>query len=136
MNLWLLPGGKGQLESAMDMYTLLYLRWMINKLLLYSTGFPGGSDGKEGACTEGDQGLIPGLGRSPGEGNVNPFQYSCLQNSKKRGAWCATVDGFAKSWTQLSNQHFLLNSTGNSAQSYVAAWMGDEFGGEWVNVYV
>ena len=42
--------------------------------------FPGGSDGKESACNEGDPGSVPGLGRSPGEGNGNPLQYSCLEN--------------------------------------------------------
>ena len=51
---------------------------------------PGGSDGKESACNAGDLGLIPGLGRSPGEGNGNPLQYSCLGNSMDRGAWRAT----------------------------------------------
>ena len=55
--------------------------------------FPGGSDGKESACNAGDTGSIPGLGRSPGEGNGNPLQYSCLQNSMDRGAWWATVIG-------------------------------------------
>ena len=49
-------------------------------------GFPDGSEGKESACNAGDPGLIPGLGRSPGEGNGNPLQYSCLENSKDRGA--------------------------------------------------
>ena len=48
--------------------------------------FPGGSDGKESACTAEDPGSIPGLGRSPGEGNGNPFQYSCLEKSMDRGA--------------------------------------------------
>ena len=43
-------------------------------------GFPGGSDGKESVCNTGDPGVIPGLGRSPGEGNGNPLQYSCLEN--------------------------------------------------------
>ena len=47
-------------------------------------GFPGGSDGKESACNAGDLGLIPGLGRSPGEGNGNPLQYSCLGKSRGR----------------------------------------------------
>ena len=47
------------------------------------TGFPGGSDSKEAACIVGDPGSIPGSGRSPGEGNGNPLQYSCLENSKK-----------------------------------------------------
>jgi len=50
-------------------------------------GFPGGSDGKESACTAGDLGSIPGLGRSPGEGNGNPLQYSCLKNPMDRGVW-------------------------------------------------
>ena len=54
-------------------------------------GFPGGSDGKESACNAGDLGSIPGLGRSPGEENGNPLQYSCLENSMDRGAWGATV---------------------------------------------
>ena len=50
-------------------------------------GFPGGSDGKESACNAGDLGSIPGLGRSPGGGYGNPFQYSCLESSIDRGAW-------------------------------------------------
>ena len=47
---------------------------------LFIHSFPGGSDGKESACNAGDPGLIPGSGRSPGEGNGNPLQYSCLEN--------------------------------------------------------
>ena len=54
-------------------------------------GFPGGSDGKECACDAGDLGLIPGSGRSPGEGDGYPLQYSCLENPMDRGAWRATV---------------------------------------------
>ena len=50
-------------------------------------GFPGGLDGKESTCNAGDVGLIPGSGRSPGEGNSNPLQYSCLENSTDRGAY-------------------------------------------------
>ena len=50
-------------------------------------------------ATAGDMGLIPGLERSPGEGNGNPFQYSCLGNPTDRGAWRATVHAVAKSWT-------------------------------------
>ena len=49
-------------------------------------GLPGGSDGKESACSAGDPGLIPGLGRFPGEGNGSPLQYSCLENPIDRGA--------------------------------------------------
>ena len=65
-------------------------------------GFPGGSAGKESACNVGDQGSIPGLGRSPGEGNVYPLQYSGLENSMDRGAPRATVHGVTKIQTQLS----------------------------------
>ena len=59
-------------------------------------GFPAASDGKESACNAGDRGYIPGLGRSPGEGNGNPLQYSCLKNPRDRGAWQATVHGVAR----------------------------------------
>ena len=65
--------------------------------------FPGGDIGKEAACNAGDPGLIPGLGRSPGEGNGNPLQYSCLENPMDTGAWQPTVHGIAKSQTQLSD---------------------------------
>ena len=58
-----------------------------------------GSDGKESACNAGDLGLIPGSGRSPGEGNGYPLQYACLENSLDRGAWQATVYGVAESQT-------------------------------------
>ena len=60
-------------------------------------GFPGGSDGKESACNAGHPGSIPGSGRSPGEGNGNPLQYSCLGNSMDRGAWQAIVHGVTES---------------------------------------
>ena len=59
----------------------------------HCVGFTGGSDSKESACNAGDLGLIPGLGRSPGEGNGNPLQYSCLENPMDGGAWWATVHG-------------------------------------------
>ena len=59
-------------------------------------GFPGGSDGKESACNAGDLGLIPVLGRSPGDGNGNPLQYSCLENPMDREAWQAAVCGVSK----------------------------------------
>ena len=59
-------------------------------------GFPGVSDGEESACSSGDLGLIPALGRSPGEGNDKPFQYSCLENPMGREAWQATFHGVAK----------------------------------------
>ena len=66
-------------------------------------GLPSGSDDKESACNAGDPDSIPGSGRSPGEGNGYPLQYSCLENPTYRGAWRATVHRVAKSQTQLSN---------------------------------
>ena len=63
------------------------------------SGCPGGSDDKAFAYSAGDLGLIPGLGRSPGEGNGDPLQYSCLENSMDGGAWWATVHGVAESDT-------------------------------------
>ena len=63
----------------------------------------GGSNDKESACSAGDPGSIPGSGRSPGEGNGNPLQHTCLENPADRGAWRATVHGVAKSQTRLSD---------------------------------
>ena len=69
-----------------------------------SESINGGSDYKyESACSAGDPGSILGSGRSSGEGNGNPLQYSCLENPMDRGAEWATVHGFAKSRTQLSD---------------------------------
>ena len=68
--------------------------------------FPGGSEVKASACNAGDLGSIPGLGRSPGEGNGNPLQYSCLENPMDRGVWWATVHEVAKSRTRLSDFTF------------------------------
>ena len=62
-------------------------------------GFPGGSDGKASACNAGDLGSTPGSGRSPGEGNGNQLQYSCLETPMDREAWQTTVHGVAKSQT-------------------------------------
>ena len=56
-------------------------------------GFPGGSEVKESACNVEDLGSVPGLGRSPGEGNSYLLQYSCLENSMDGGVWLATVHG-------------------------------------------
>ena len=70
--------------------------------LVIDPGFPCSSAGKESSCNAGDLGLIPGLRRSPGEGNGNPLKYSCLENPKDKGAWQATVqesDSWTLSWT-------------------------------------
>ena len=68
--------------------------------------FPGGSHSKESACKAGDPGSIPGLGRSPGEGNGNPLQYSCLESPLDTGAWRATVHGSQRvghNWAELTH---------------------------------
>ena len=67
--------------------------------LVFPKGFPGGSAGKESMCNAGDLGLIPGSGRSSGEGNGNSLQYSCLENPMDRGVWRAIVHGIANRWT-------------------------------------
>ena len=86
-------------------------------ILSFPLGFPGSSDGKASAYNAGDPGSIPRLGRSPGEGNGNPLQYSCLENLMDGGAWWATVHGVAKSWTRLSDftsLHFTSNASESS----------------------
>ena len=65
----------------------VYVTCKLSMRLYVSIDFPGGSEGKASAYNEGDPGSIPGLGRSPGEGNGNPLQYSCLENPMDREAW-------------------------------------------------
>ena len=84
---------------------VIYL-YLYNICISIFMGFPGGSDGKESAQNAGDLGLIPELGRSPGEGNGYPFQYSYLENSMDKQAWQAIVHVVAKSWTRLSDSYF------------------------------
>ena len=95
--------------------SLLYLYSFSNSLsfsassfLAYIYGFPRGSDSKESACNAGDLSLMPGLERSPGEGNGYSSQYSSPENSMDRGAWQATVHGVATSWIWLDDFHFTL----------------------------
>ena len=76
---------------------IYFLQWSLSYL-----GFPGGSDGKESACSVEYLGLIPSLGRSPGEETGYPLQHSCLENSLDRVAWRVTVHGVAKSRAWLS----------------------------------
>ena len=81
-------------------------KWDMTEQLSLSLGikgFPGGSDGKESVSNAGDPGSTPVSGRSPGIGNGNPLQYSCLENPIDRGAWWATVNGVAKSRIRLSD---------------------------------
>ena len=81
-------------------WTIVHCVYILSALFVFM-GFPG-SDGKESANDAGDLGLIPRLGRSPGEGNGYPLQYSCLENPMDRGAWQAAVPGVTMSQTRLS----------------------------------
>ena len=78
---------------------------------IFKMAFPGGSGSKASAYNVGHPGLIPGSGRSPGEGKSNPLQYSYLENPMDGGAWLATVHGVAKSRTRLSD--FTIFKMGN-----------------------
>ena len=85
--------------------------WLMTcSFLCQPEDFPGGSDVKESACNTGDRGLIPGAwsgwGRSPGEENGNPLQYSCLDNPMDWGTWQVTVHGVTRSWTLSHTFHF------------------------------
>ena len=80
----------------------------MTNLKIYGSCFSAGSEVKVSACNVGDLGSIPGLGSSPGEGNGNPLQYTCLENPMEGGVWWATVHGFAKSRTRLNDFTSLL----------------------------
>ena len=84
------------LKSKYETKPMCYLK--IQNTLIFSAHDILYSDSKEFACIVGDLGSIPELGRSPGVGNGNPLQYSCLENSTDRGGWQAIVHGVAKSW--------------------------------------
>ena len=89
-------------------------------LPIYDLNFPGGSEDKASACNAGDPGSIPGLRRSPGEGNGNPLQYSCLENPMDWGAWWATVHRVTKSRTWLSDFTSLhLTSKNRQRRNYL-----------------
>ena len=95
----------------------------LKKMLPLNKGFPAGSDGKEPAYNAGDSDLIPESprpGRSSGEENGNPLQYSCLDNHMDSGAWWATVHGVTKSHTGLSKFH---THTYLSKQWQVQIWL-------------
>ena len=101
-----------EIMVLIDILTLIYRPGIVlstldvlNHLLIITLryGFPGGAVLKNLPVNRGDTGSIPGSGRSPGKGNGNPLQYSCLGNPMDKGAWQATVHGVAKSQAQLSD---------------------------------
>ena len=87
----------GRVNFLLPFMTTKKQSFLVNQYSFWD--FPGGLDDKESTCSAGDPGSIPGSGRSPGEGNGNPFQYSCPENPMERGVWQATVCGIAKSQT-------------------------------------
>ena len=100
------------MKCVRGLHSLCCLLLLVSKYLLYSetepaslalVSFPSSSDGKASAHNAGDLGSIPGSGRSFGEGNGNPLQYSCLEKSMDRGAWQAIVHGVAKIQTRVSD---------------------------------
>ena len=86
------------------------LAWGKPRINLFTlrNGLPGGSDGKESACSAWDLGWVPGSGRCLGEGNSYPLQFSCLDNSMDRGSWWATTHEVTRSWTWLGDFHFWI----------------------------
>ena len=100
----------------------------ISRSLKIERGFPHSSVGKESACNTGDPGLIPGSGRSPGEGKDNPLQYSCLENPTHRGAWQAIVHGVSKVGHELetkpTNQNWkMLRADRTSVTAYFIGFL-------------
>ena len=101
------------------------------------TFLPGDSDGKETACHAGDPGLIPGSGRSPGEGNGIPLQYSCLENSVDRGAWWATVLGIARvghDWATNTSLHtYFISSWSPFLLCFCLMWFKISYCFKWID---
>ena len=100
------------------LYLVCFIFSALYSVLPFHLGFPCSSVGKESACSAGTQLLIPGLGRSPGEGNGNPFQYSCLENPMDREGCWATVHGVTNSRTRLSKTH-TRNKTKDGIHRYL-----------------
>ena len=98
----LIPKSRDVTLSADPTLEFIHKLWLdISHSSLCSMGFPGGSDCNESTCNAGDLHAIPALGRSPGKGNGNPLQYSCLENSMDKGALRAIVHRVAKSQIRL-----------------------------------
>ena len=104
------------------------LRCLVFTEVHYIDGSSNGSSiGKESVCKARDQGSVPGLGSSSGEGNGNPFQYSCLENSKDREAWWATVHGVA----ELDTTELLTQSTVHITQMWLISCPCGQCPGSW-----
>ena len=107
------------------------LYWNIYNLILtwlhLEWGFPGDSDSKKSACNAGDLDLIPGSGRSPGKGNGNPLQYSCLENSMNRRAWWATVHGGRKTLNMTEQVTFPFSLYWNRVDPESNAWCSHKY---------
>ena len=112
-------------------FCFLSFFFFFNVLVIQKKLTGSGSDSKAAACSAGDPGLIPGSGRSPGEGNGNPLQYSCLKNSMDWGAWWATVHGVAKSRTRLND--FTLTSLSLSSNSVSIVELKNQ--GKWKQLF-
>ena len=103
---WFPLGLTGLISLQSEELSRVFYNTTVWKHQFLGAQLPGGSDGKASAYNVGDPGSIPRLGRSPGEGNGNPLQYSCLENPMDGGAWCTTVHGVTKSRTWLSDFTF------------------------------
>ena len=93
--------------------------------VVFNLGFPGGSDGKASACNAGDLGSIPGSGRSPGEGNGNPLQYSCLENLMDRGTWRGLVGSqrVRHDWATKNAMFYQNIKCGNILLQLLLIWL-------------
>ena len=105
-------GSEETLQSKVITLFKKIFYWSIVDVYIYTESFPSGSDGKESACNAGDSVSIPGSRGFSGEGNGNPLQYSCLENSMDRGAWQPIVHGITESHItkRLSLSFFMLFS--------------------------
>ena len=119
---FLCGGSLGTLDNFLSIFLRITHQGKKGKNYIWNLGYccsfrkehwlPRWLSGKESACDAGDLGSIPGSGKSPGEGNGNLLQHSCLGNPMDRGAWWAAVHGVAQSRTRLSYFHFSLSCTG------------------------
>ena len=123
-NTWLVYGSLSIIDFSLDYVSYFPVFCHASKFLFYSVY--GGSDGKKSAWNAGNSSLIPGLGRSPGEGNGNPFQYSCLGNSIDREVCPATVCGVAESETSEQLTLFILRHCGWNFVDTLNSFLSEE----------